>query len=30
MGEPSLSGLIDRFLHDKHLISDRTGAARKD
>jgi predicted GTPase len=30
MGEPSLSGLIDRFLYDNNLISDRTGAARKD
>jgi predicted GTPase len=28
MGEPSLSGLIDRFLQDKKLISDRTGADR--
>jgi predicted GTPase len=30
MGEPSLSGLIDRFLHYKNLISHRAGAARQD
>jgi predicted GTPase len=29
-GEPSLSGLIDRFLKDKNLISDRTGSAYRD
>ncbi|MGJ0514474.1 MAG: cyclic 2,3-diphosphoglycerate synthase [Methylomicrobium sp.] len=30
IGEPPLSGLIDQFLKDKNLISDRTGSARKD